>query len=96
MISDLSWIVPILLDWGNIVFLVAGFPQLLATIRNRNDLKGVSPWTFMLYAVASIMFGVVNVILAAWIAFTICMLNTIIFLLIAYWSWKGSVGRRNS
>jgi len=92
MITGLLWLVPILLDAGNIIFFAAGVPQLWATWKNRNHperLRGLSTKMLIGYITSFIFFGAIGLITDGYFTFVLNIINIIFFLLQVYWKRRG-------
>jgi len=80
--------ISVLLDIGNVIFFLSGFPQLLKAIRNRNNLKGISPWAFIGYSTGCVFFFFVGILLNSWLTVVFNIVNCGYFGLVAYWAWR--------
>jgi hypothetical protein len=78
----------ILLDIGNIIFFMVGFPQMLASYRNRKNLNALSGWMLGGYLVATIMFGIANFNFGATIAMILNFICAIFYTIQLYWKYK--------
>jgi uncharacterized protein with PQ loop repeat len=86
----------ILLDVGNVMFFAGGLPQLITTIRNKDNLQGISPFGFLMYSIGCMFFMIVCVLNQAWMATIFNLFNVPYFAIVAYWSWKANANMRNS
>lgn len=92
MIEELIWLIPWLLDGGNIIFFVAGLPQLKRTWDNRNypeRLQGLSTKMLVGYVISFILFGFAGLITDGYFTFVLNIINIIFFLLQVYWKRRG-------
>lgn len=80
----------ILLDVGNVMFFAGGLPQLITTIRNKDNLQGISPVGFLMYSIGCLFFMVVCILNQAWMATIFNIFNVPYFGIVAYWSWKAN------
>jgi uncharacterized protein with PQ loop repeat len=89
----------LLLDVGNVMFFAGGLPQLITTIKNKDNLKGISPIGFLMYSIGCMFFLLMSIVNQAWMATIFNIFNVPYFGIVAYWSWKANVkghGRRAS
>jgi len=85
---ELFWLVPILLDFGNIIFFIANIPQVLKSYKNRKNLKVLSSKMLLGYISGSFLFAIAFLIAGGMIAFMLCLFNFCFFSLQLYWKWK--------
>lgn len=88
MIPELLWLIPYLTDVGNIIFFVAGLPQLWKTWKNRKNpkmLEGLSSKMLLGYVLSFILFGTLGFIVDGYFTFVLNIFNIIFFLIQVYW-----------
>jgi len=78
----------LLLDLGNIIFTIGSLPQMYSSFKYRHRLKGLNPFTFIGYTIATLFFLPVMIWTNAWIAFGCGSLNIISFIWNIYWIWR--------
>lgn len=88
MIEELLYLVAPFLDIGNIIFFVAGLPQMIAAYRNRKNIKGLSLTMLLGFFIASILFILVGIITGGIFVVVLGCLNEIMFASQIYWLRK--------
>ena len=81
----------LLLEVGNMLFFMAGFPQLIRTlkmIRKKQKMIGVSSSSFVGYALGCICFAGVGIIFSSFLTTTFNLFNLAYFSIVAWWSRK--------
>lgn len=88
MFEMLLWLVPILLDLGNIVMFLATLPQLITAWKNRRNLSGLSTTMVIGYIIANLIFALVGLISGAYFALVLSSGNCVFFVMQLFWKWK--------
>jgi uncharacterized protein with PQ loop repeat len=77
--------VTLFFDIGNIIFFIANLPQIITAYKNRKNLVGLSTNYLLILSIGTVLFGIGNYAVGAYIASAFCALSLIIYGIQIYW-----------